>query len=150
MVGVGGWVGHRVAIPLSTYNDTVRVAERILLERADPTLEQNLYTEAFRQQGMSEEELMSTAASIRRRMDIGGWILGAFLGLVVAFKLLRMSVVRNQRDYEVNKPTCYSCARCCPTCPSDELHQINFLPVEAVTLNTDPAKPEPRELVGVK
>ena len=142
MVGVGGWVGHRVAIPLSTYHDTVRVAERILQEEADPSLEQNLYTEAFRQQGMSEEELMTTATAIRRRMDLGGWILGAFLGLVVAFKLLRMSIVRNQRDYEVNKPTCYSCARCCPTCPSDELHEINFLPEVAAT--------EPLEPVGVK
>ncbi len=54
-------------------------------------------------------------------------MLGAFLGLVLSLKLLRMSTVRNQRDYEVNRPTCYSCARCCPTCPSDELHEINFV-----------------------
>jgi len=148
MVGVGAWVGHRAAITLSTYNDTVRVAERILLEQAAPSLEQHLSTEAFRQQGMSEEELFATAASIRRKMDIGGWILGGFLGLVVAFKLLRMSITRNQRDYEVNKPTCYSCARCCPTCPSDELHQINFLPESLGIETTDEESSEPRELVG--
>ena len=95
MVFVGGWVGHRLAIPLSTYNDTrCGWRNRLLLEQADPSLEQNLYTEAFRQQGMTEDELMSTATAIRRRMDIGGWLLGGFLGLVVAFKLLRMSVVR--------------------------------------------------------
>ena len=145
MVGVGAWVGHRAAIPLSTYNDTVRVAEQILQEQADPTLQQNKYTEAFRQQGMSEEELMSTAAAIRKRMDIGGWILGGFLGLVMAFKLLRMSIVRTQPDYEVNKPTCYSCARCCPTCPSDELHQVNFVTAD---LAAAPQVPAPPELVG--
>ena len=81
---------------------------------------------------------------------LGGWLLGAFLGLVVAFKLLRMSIVRNQRDYEVNKPTCYSCARCCPTCPSDELHEINFLPENAAAEPADAAEPGERELAGVR
>lgn len=148
IVGVGAWVGHRAATPLSTYNDTVRVAEQILREKADPSLEQNLYTEAFRQQGMSEEELFAKAATIRRRIDLGGWILGGFLGLVFAFKLLRMSIVRNQRDYEVNRPTCYSCARCCPTCPSDELHRENFLPENLVLRSAEEAAAKQREPVG--
>ncbi len=127
LVGIGGWIGNQLAPPLASFDHTVLVAERVLAEQQDPTLEQNIYSEAFGQEGRSQEELIAAADLVRERLAFGGWILGGFLGLVVAFKLMKMSMVRNQRDYEVNKPTCYSCARCCPTCPSDELHMPNFV-----------------------
>ncbi len=135
-----GWIGNQIAVPLSSYNDTIELAERVVAERQDPTLERNQRTEAYGEKGMAEEELFARAARIRKQMSIGGWLFGAFMGLVIGLKLMRMSIVRNQRDYEVNKPTCFSCARCCPTCPSDDLHKINFLPTPTAP-TTSPAAP---------
>ncbi len=127
LIGVGGWIGHRLATPLASFDHTVHLAEQVLIQQQNPTLEPDIYSEAFGQEERSEQELLEAAALVRERLGIGGWILGAFLGLVVALKLIRFSIVRFQQDYEVNKPTCYSCARCCPTCPNDELHAPNFV-----------------------
>ena len=71
---------------------------------------------------------MEDALKIRAQMNMGGWMLGGFLGLVFGLKLIGISVIRDQKDYEVDKPTCFSCGRCCSYCPSDEMHKPNFIP----------------------
>ncbi len=123
-----GWIGHRLAIPMSRYNNTVYLAEQVQAEKLNPALEETLQTETYRTMGMPESELMAKAETIRSQMNLGGWLLGGFLGLVFGMKLIGISVSRTRKDYEVNKPTCFSCGRCCSYCPSDETHQLNFLP----------------------
>ncbi|MFV1994285.1 MAG: 4Fe-4S binding protein, partial [Verrucomicrobiales bacterium] len=127
LIVAGGWVGHKTAIPLSRYNNTVMVAEEILAENADPDREEILFTETFRAMGMPEDELMERAMRVRAQMNMGGWLLGGFVGAVFGLKLIGFSVSRDRRDFEVHKSTCFSCARCCPYCPSDELHLENFI-----------------------
>ncbi len=78
--------------------------------------------------GLSEEALFEEARLIRKRMNMGGWLLGGFLGLVFGVKLIGISTIRSQKDYEVVKPSCFSCARCCGYCPSDDMHKPNFVP----------------------
>lgn len=124
---LGGWIGHRVSIPLSSYNNTVFLAEQVLSEKLNPGLEETLETQTYRAMGMSEEQLMISAQEIRRVMNMGGWILGGFIGLVFTIKLIGISVSREQKDYEVVKSSCFSCGRCCSYCPSDEMHDLNFI-----------------------
>ncbi|NOX99336.1 MAG: 4Fe-4S binding protein, partial [Verrucomicrobia bacterium] len=124
---LGGWIGHRVSIPLSSYNNTVFLAEQVLAEKLYPGLEETLETQTYRAMGMSEDQLMTSAQEIRRVMNMGGWILGGFIGLVFTIKLIGISVSREQKDYEVVKPSCFSCGRCCSYCPSDEIHDLNFI-----------------------
>ncbi|GEM_PF-5473463 len=78
--------------------------------------------------GMSEDELLTKAALVRSRMNMGGWLLGGFLGLIFGVKLIKISTVRSRKDYEVHRSTCFSCARCCSYCPSDEMWKSNFVP----------------------
>lgn len=128
LIVLGGWVGHRLAVPMSRYHSTVALAEQVLAEQREPSLTPTLETKTFRTQGKPQEVLMTEAMKIRARMNTGGWLLGGFLGLVFGLKLLGLSIVRSRKDYEVNKPTCFSCGRCCSYCPSDNLHKPNFLP----------------------
>lgn len=127
MIILGGWIGHRMAIPLSSYNNTVFLAEQVLAEKINPELTETLETQTYRSMGTSESELMANAVRIRKFMNMGGWILGGFLGLVFSIKLIGLSVSREQKDYEVIKPSCFSCGRCCSYCPSDDMHALNFI-----------------------
>ncbi len=123
-----GWIGHRMSTPMSRYNNTVYLAEQVRAEKLDPSLEETLETETFHAGEMLETELMEKARKVRRQMNMGAWILGGFLGLIFSMKLIGISLTRTRKDYEVNKPTCFSCGRCCSYCPSDQMHKLNFVP----------------------
>jgi formate hydrogenlyase subunit 6/NADH:ubiquinone oxidoreductase subunit I len=48
---------------------------------------------------------------------VGGWYLGAFIGLVIGISLLNQVVFRKRSIYEANKGDCFSCGRCMDFCP---------------------------------
>ncbi len=129
MVLLGGYAGSRVATPLAAVNAKVYLAERVLLEQQDPNLESTLETRTFRAMGTSEPELMEQAVTLRSQFKLGGWLLGGFLGLVFAVKLIGISVVRRRTDYLVDKNACFSCGRCFEYCPNDEQHLVNRMEV---------------------
>jgi NAD-dependent dihydropyrimidine dehydrogenase PreA subunit len=106
----------------------VLVAENLLVEKANPDLKPSLETATFRSQGTPEAKLLAQTQLVRTRMNLGGWLMGGLLGLVCGAKLIGVSVSRTQKDYEVDKAHCFSCARCCPYCPSDAIHRGNFVP----------------------
>jgi len=154
LVVLGGWVGHEMAPVMARYNNTVFLAEQITAEKADPTMEASLETTTFRSMGIAEEQLMAEATKIRSQMNMGGWLLGGFLGLVFSLKLINTSLIREQKDYEVDKPHCFSCGRCCSYCPSDEMHMPNFKPgskalEEALALGK-PREPEPETVSAMQ
>jgi NosR/NirI family transcriptional regulator, nitrous oxide reductase regulator len=128
LIVLGGWIGNQLATPMSRYNRTVALAEQVIVEKMDPALEPTLETDAFRAAGTPDEELFAQALTIRAQMKTGGWLLGGFIGLVFGFKLIGLSTVRTRKDYQINKTHCFSCARCCDYCPSDDQHKINFIP----------------------
>ena len=128
MIVLGGWIGHRMSVPMARYNNTVYLAEQVRAEKLNPSLEPTLFTKTFREMGTTEEKLMADARKVMRQMNMGGWLLGGFLGLVFSIKLIGVSLSRTQKDYEVIKPSCFSCGRCCSYCPSDDMHRINFVP----------------------
>ncbi|MGZ8938533.1 MAG: 4Fe-4S binding protein [Limisphaerales bacterium] len=128
LIFLGGWIGNEMAIPMSRYNRTVALAEQVLTEKQNPTLIPTIETETFRAAGTTQEELVASAMRVRGQMKVGGILLGSVLGLVFGIKLIGISTVRTQSGYEVNKANCFSCARCCGYCPSDNQHKPNFVP----------------------
>lgn len=119
LILVGGWVGHRVAEPLSRMHWNVRLAERLVLEetgRAEGTTEESA---AFRATGMPVSDLYADALSVQDAYSLGATVLGALLGLVVGIKLLQTVVRRRRKDYEVNRSWCLSCGRCFYYCPQE-------------------------------
>ena len=123
-----GWIGYRMAEPLSRQHRTVALAEQIVLEKQDPDMPTTIESDTFRAKGQTEQDLFSKATQIRSRMSTGGWLLGGFIGLVFGVKLINVSLSRTQVGYEVRKSDCYSCGRCCSYCPSDDMHRPNFVP----------------------
>jgi ferredoxin len=127
---LGIFVGTRIGAPLSRVDSTVSLAHRIMLEDAgeieeseegeESTLASDA-SDAFRETGRPSYQLYQEALSIDKKFRIGGGILGAFLGLVLGMKMIQLSVRRSREDYQMNRTTCLSCARCFSSCPVENV-----------------------------
>ncbi len=126
-----GWIGSRLDIPLSRLHSTVSLAEEILLENSGQRTEMTDETKAFRASGKPTEELFTEASAIRRQFKMGGWIFGGFIGLVLCLKLISLFVRRRQKEYDVDKGTCFSCGRCFAYCPFEQVRLGLITPEEA-------------------
>jgi ferredoxin len=116
VVAAGMALGLLVHVPLSRVHPTVKLAERVAAEKAglvEGTTEESAY---FYETSTKAETLIAEGRAIRDKMRSGSLILGAFLGLVVACKLVNLSVKRTRTDYEPDRGDCYSCARCSDAC----------------------------------
>jgi ferredoxin len=116
IIGVGIGLGLLAAPVTARAHFTVRLAERVYLEKhklVEGTTEES---RAFSELSTTPETLMAQAARIKTKVRNGSGILGAFMGLVVSCKLLALSIRRKRTDYEPNRGDCYSCARCSDAC----------------------------------
>lgn len=120
MVAVGGWLGGKVSPVLSGRNPTVRLAKRIRDEDAGKVKGTTDAGEVFRESRRPVAELYEEAAGKRADFLLGGRLLGAFIALVVMFKLIQLSVRRNRTDYEADRATCLACGRCFRYCPREQ------------------------------
>jgi len=123
----GGLLGRSLSGPLSGLHHTVKVAEQIRGEairneqlRAAGQAElppQTDETEAFAESRVPPRLLYQEAFAVRDSFRLAGTVLGAFLGLVIAGKLISLSIRRRREDYEPDRAKCLSCARCFSYCP---------------------------------
>lgn len=127
LVGVGAWIGGRLAAPMSWMNPTVALAERVAAEDAGEFKETNDASQAFRQSGRPTSELYAEALGIRRDFVLGGWILGGLVGFVVGAKLLGLAIPREQRVYDPDPASCLACGRCYGYCPKEISRMKRFL-----------------------
>jgi ferredoxin len=140
----GGWLGHQFSAPASRLHPTVSLADQLV--RAEGTAPKfgalspdDLALERAQQ---TPKEILTEAAGIRRKFAIGGWIFGAWVGLVIGAKLISLSVRRKRTDYEPDRGDCFACARCFEYCPN-ELVRRGLMPAAAPALG-DLANPSPR------
>jgi len=136
LVFAGGWIGGRLSVPLSKMHRTVQLAERIAAEDAGKVTppantqasagaldkkEKNkeLTSKAFRQTGNSTTELFAQALQKRGEFVTGGWLLGAFVGLVIGGKLVSLSRPQKRSIYEPDRALCLACGRCYSYCPKE-------------------------------
>ena len=115
--GIGGFAGSLTHVPLSKFNRTVYLAE-LLVEKPEVKSDlKNLDVQSFLKTGKSVDELVHEAQVIRSQFYRGGWFLGGFMGLVIGFSLVNLSLFRRRDDYEPDKTNCLSCGRCMDYCP---------------------------------
>jgi len=126
---LGGWVGARASIPMSSLHRTVDLALQVGLEETGQVEDVTDASKVFRQEGGVPKELFDEALAVRREFRTGGWILGAFIGLVVGLKLLSLAVKRTYTDYETDRAYCVSCARCFEYCPYEHIRRGTFVSV---------------------
>ncbi len=116
-MAIGGLSGSVMHVPLAKFNSTVYLAEQLVEHPEIREDQDNLEVQAFLQSGKSMDELVFEAQEIRSQFYWGGWILGAFMGLVIGLTLIKLSSHRNRNDYEPDKTNCLSCGRCMDYCP---------------------------------
>ncbi len=116
-----GWLGHQFSVPASRLHPTVSLADQLV--RAEGTAPKfgvlspdDLALDRARQ---TPKEILTEAAGIRHKFDVGGWIFGAWVGLVIGAKLISLSVRRKRTDYEPARGDCFACARCFEYCPNE-------------------------------
>lgn len=117
MGGVTGFLSHNL---LARMHPTVQLAGRIAGEEKGYYDDMTLESEAFRANLQTTSELYAEAHEVRAGFTWPSVLLGAFLGLVVAGKLINLSMVRKREDYETDRQACVSCARCFPYCPVEK------------------------------
>ena len=125
LICLGGFLVSRMSVPLSRMHVTVRLAERVSLEQSGEVTGTIDASDTFRATGEPIEKLYGEALSIREKFVAGGWLLGAFLGLVIGAKLIRLSVYRSRDDYTANRADCLACGRCFAYCPVEHQRTKN-------------------------
>jgi ferredoxin len=121
LVFLGGWAGSGLKGVTSQAHETVRLAKQIYLEDNGQIEEVTDASTAFRATGQQTKELYEQAANIRARFEVGGWILGGFIGLIIGLKLIGLSVWRRRTDYEADRAGCLACGRCYKYCPREHV-----------------------------
>jgi NosR/NirI family transcriptional regulator, nitrous oxide reductase regulator len=117
LVFIGGYTGSEFHENLALVNPKVQLAKEVMLFEQDSSRILTEDIKAFKTSGKTNEQLYTEAKSILGDFYMGGWILGGFIGLVFGLTLASVSVFRFRTDYEANKGTCLSCARCFDYCP---------------------------------
>jgi Fe-S-cluster-containing hydrogenase component 2 len=132
----GAWLGGQLSVPLSKTDRQVALAEQVagedvgVLHRAGDTnapaatlsraeVNARNASKAFRQQGGSAPQLYQAALEIRNRYRQAGYLLGAFVGLVLAVKLLNLARPEPHSIYEPDRASCLACGRCYSYCPKE-------------------------------
>jgi len=117
LVIVGAWSGIQINEKLALVNPTVSLANELIEANNNPLVVESLNIESFKTSGKSVEELYNDSATILAQFKTGAGLLGAFIGLVIGLALASLAIFRYRDDYEPNKATCLSCARCVDFCP---------------------------------
>ena len=120
LMACGGWLGSRLEVPLSRLHPTIQLAELVRAQELGGA-EASPETQTFAASGTAPQTLYDEALAARRRLAVGGWLFGGFVGLVVGAKLITLSVRRTFADYAPDRGNCLSCGRCFAWCPREHV-----------------------------
>jgi len=115
------WAVSTASDLMSRTHATVRLADRINLEESGKVKETTDASAAFRATGKEVKALYAEASNIQAAIKTGCWLLGGFLGLVIALKLIVHSVRRTRIDYQADRAGCLACGRCFEYCPKEHV-----------------------------
>ena len=136
LIAAMAWIGTLLARPLSRLHPEVQLAEQIRLEELGEAESTTDASDAFRATGEPVGELYEAAILQGVRFgQLGGW-LGGWVGLVLAAKLIHLSLRRKRADYRTDHSSCVSCGRCFWYCPSEQVRLGLIEDVSVVQLET--------------
>lgn len=121
---VAGGVAGRLAGPaLSRFDQRVALARRVAYEEAEleagRDIVMTLDTEAWRREGETPAQLYARAREVEDRFTVGGTVLGLFIGLVAAMKVVGLRMVPRSDIYSIHHGRCVACTRCYRACPRE-------------------------------
>lgn len=104
---------------ISAYHPEVKLATKIISD-SDENKNEDIYVETFRASDRTKEELLQNAIQIQAKFKTGSWILGSWIGFIIAVSLLNLFIFKKRSIYEPNRGNCFSCGRCMDYCPVDK------------------------------
>lgn len=117
LVYIGAWTGGQIHEKLALVNPKVSLAKELIQANENPMEVESLNIESFRTSGKSVDELFQESSAILKQFKMGSWLVGGFIGLAIGLTLASLAIFRYREDYEPNKGSCLSCARCVDFCP---------------------------------
>ncbi len=105
---------------LSYANKEVRLYDLVQIQEQHPDNEMLPEVEAFYAQGRTFEELQQNYDAVQADFMFYGTIAGALMGLVIALKLISLSVKRSRKEYEIDHKNCVACGKCFSYCPQNK------------------------------
>jgi Fe-S-cluster-containing hydrogenase component 2 len=108
---------------LSSAHKRVYLYELIQEQQANPEMEMPLEVETFHALGGDIKTLEAEVAEVRHQYAIYAYLAGALIGFVIGFKLLRLSLKRSRKTYEIDTARCTMCGRCFSYCPQNTVKQ---------------------------
>ena len=105
---------------LSLAHKDVYLYEMLLRQEAQPELEEPLEVETFHALGGDMEELKAKVDGIRSDYSFYAYLVGALIGFVIGFKLLKLSLKRGRKTYEIDMARCTLCGKCFNYCPQNQ------------------------------
>lgn len=118
---LAGALMMRMASPdLSRANKEVHLYDLVVANEANPEDEQSLELEAFYGQGRTLEDLTQSYEKIQADFRFYSTIAGALIGLVLGIVLIKLSVKRTRKQYEINHAACIACGKCFGYCPQNK------------------------------
>jgi ferredoxin len=127
----GLWVGDRLSGPAGGLNPHVALA-RDYLANPDPSAAPGPLTPAEQALSRARQDpqgVLQRGVQLEHKIRIGGWLFGAWAGLVIGGKLISLALRRTRTDYEPDRGACLACARCFADCPQ-ELARRGLLPAQ--------------------
>ena len=104
---------------LSLAHKDVYLYEQLLQQQAHPDMEESLEVETFHALGGNIDELKAQVDKIREDYHFYAYLIGALIGFVIGFKLLKLSLKRSRQTYEISLARCTMCGKCFNYCPQN-------------------------------
>jgi ferredoxin len=108
---------------LSRVNKNIRLHELVALNEANPPDVMPVDVEVFFAQGGTIDDLVAQTNEIREQFAVYSTVAGALTGLIIGLTLIRLSLKRTRKTYEIDEASCVNCGRCFSYCPQN--HKIN-------------------------
>ncbi len=105
---------------LSLAHKDVYLYELLLRQEANPKLEEPLEVETFHAMGGDTDVLKAKVDAVRDDYELYAHLAGALIGFVIGFKLLKLSLKRRRKTYEIDMARCTACGKCFNYCPQNQ------------------------------
>lgn len=111
----GGWL-------LSSQSETLSMAHKdvYLYNLLQNGTGEAAEVEAFHEMGRSMDDLEASVASVQSSYYHWAWFAGALIGFALGCKLIRLSVKRTRKTYEIDAQSCVACGKCFDYCPQNK------------------------------
>ncbi len=120
VVVAAAWAGRLTLGALApVVHPAVALDAQLRAEEAAGALDLTWETRAFRHSGEPRDSAVAAAAAARRRLQLGGFWAGAFIGCMGVARMVASVRRSDRRDWEPDRGECLSCGRCFAHCPRE-------------------------------